>query len=746
MEYINELLARVHYLNHPYISITGAIGMLFMGAYVLSRDTKSELYRVYFTWNFILSLWFIGNGVSMFYYKNLEVAVIGFRIAYLGIPFIAPLSYHFYVTYFRKLKTPLFYTFYILALLESIYLIFTSDIRQGATTLFNVGLFWRGMPRFSYFLILGVTTFITGALISAFSFLRESRNEVNLFKKNQFRSLAIFFFAYSLGSIEWFVAFGIPMHAGWMAIPGFMGTMAYSIIHYRAMEVETVVHRTILWISTILLLVLPAGVVGLVLLNIISPSYIPLRIATLSVYLILFVVYYTRLRPRIDMMFRRRKYDYQTILGKVAEKIATTINIEDLTKQLLNEICETMYLRNSMLYVLSKDGKSYSLVGRRGYREVDGIRQRESLEVYTKEDKVKPGTSPADIKCENNTFCKWAVEHRDVIEKEQVEINPLYEGIRKEASGWFKEYDLELMVPLVLEDKVDAILGLGRKENLQSYTIKDLELLKKLGQEVGVTVFNALHYEDLAEKERLDEEMRMGRQIQVNLLPQKTPQIAGLIVQGLMNPAKEIGGDYYDFIIVSGRDELGIVIGDVSGKGVAAGLLMTMAKMAIHALSQHESSPRQILLKANTLLYDQIGGQKFMTLLYLLWQAKTKTLLYSSAGHEHILICRSGAGVVEAIVSGGFMLGMIPEISTFLEETRIPFEVNDKILLYTDGVTEAQNANGERFGLPKLKEVFLKHSLKPAAELMKSVKDEVYGFIGDHPQYDDITLVVLEAR
>ncbi|MFA5096559.1 MAG: PP2C family protein-serine/threonine phosphatase, partial [Candidatus Omnitrophota bacterium] len=238
---------------------------------------------------------------------------------------------------------------------------------------------------------------------------------------------------------------------------------------------------------------------------------------------------------------------------------------------------------------------------------------------------------------------------------------------------------------------------------------------------------------------------KLGREIQVALLPQVIPLVKGLIVQGLMQPAKEIGGDYYDFITLPREDELSIVIGDVAGKGVAAGLLMAMAKTAINTLSQEERSPRQILIRTNAILNKHIDAQKFMTLLYLRWQFDISTLTYSSGGHEHILLFRHSTKSLESIQSGGIMLGMIPDVGMFLEEKELLLAPEDKVLLYTDGVTEALDQSGQRFGLDRLKEAFAGHISKPALELMNAVKDEVYSFMGSCPQYDDITLVVLEA-
>jgi serine phosphatase RsbU (regulator of sigma subunit) len=519
----------------------------------------------------------------------------------------------------------------------------------------------------------------------------------------------------------------------------------YAIIRYRAMEIDTVIHKTVLWIISISFLVLPIGIIYGLFREWLAVLSMAKVTALVSLTLLVFLWYYQHLKPRIDHFFRRRKYDYQTILGKVAEKIATTISIEDLTRQLLNEVCEAMYLRNGVLLLLSRDGTKYYITGRRGYKEIGEIKQGDACDIFTAPERAKLEANQREISC-NALLAKWFSEHLDILEKEQVEVDPQYESIREEALTCFDVHDVEVVVPLVVKGQVNAILGLGKKENLQAYSRKDLELLKKLGEEAGVTVFNALHYEELAETERLEEEMRMGRQIQMMLLPQDAPTIAGLSVYGMMEPAKEIGGDYYDFITLPGKDALSIVIGDVSGKGVGAGLLMAMAKTAIHTLSQEQSSPRQILLRTNEILTQHIGGQKFMTMLYFMWRDDTKTLTYSSAGHEHILILRHHTGELEAIQSGGIMLGMMHDIDKFLEEKNIILASKDKILLYTDGVTEALNQGQERYGLDRLKESFKNHGDSPSQELMNLIRDEVYAFIGATPQYDDITLVVMEAN
>jgi len=766
MQTLNELLARVHYLNHPILSVVGGVSVFCIGFFVFFKNTKSPSYRAFFWWTICNGWWFICNGITMFFYRDIQLAVFWWRVAHTTVPPMSVAYYHFYLAQVGKInkKKNILYLFYGIAVLEIAYAWLFNDIKMGVYSFPNVGLVWRHYMRFSYFLVFGMAKYFIISLLTAIAFLGEYREESAALKKKQLKLLAIMFFVVIGGTTEWLVAFGIPLHIAWFFIPPFLVTFAYAIIRYKTLEIDTVIHRTIMWLATILLLIVPAGLLNAVLIKIFPALSLSILAVISTFYLFLFVTYYIRLRPRIDHFFRRRKYDYQTILGMVAERIATSISIEDLTNKFLTEVCEIIYLRNALLYILGKDAKHYNLTGRRGYKEKDGIKQPKELELVSEEAAgmaLPPGQRQLDWSA--SKMCQWLAEHQEILEKEQVEVDPQYAQIKDEALAWFKEQDIEVAVPLVFESKVHGVICLGKKENLQAYTIKDLELLHKLGQEAGVTVFNALHYEDLKEKERMDEELRMGRQIQMTLLPQTTPLIPGLNVQGLMQPAREIGGDYYDFITLPDKDSLSVVIGDVSGKGVAAGLFMAMAKTAIHTISQEESSPMRILLRTNQILHKHISGQKFMTLLYLKWQAQSHTLTYSSAGHEHILVYRSPAHQltrtpgqvfgeqghseqIEAIQSGGIMLGMLPDIDAYLEEKQINLEPGDKILLYTDGVTEALNQQGERFSLDRLKEAFQNHSQMPPEELMLAVKEDVYAYIGNYPQYDDITLVVMEAK
>jgi len=508
-----------------------------------------------------------------------------------------------------------------------------------------------------------------------------------------------------------------------------VASIFYSIVKHRLLDIDTVIHKTILWLLTILILIIPVGLIhGLLRIGMAKlPLIWVITIDTLI--LIAFLFYYHRLKPKIDHFFRRRKYDYYAVLAEIGQKIGSELDIDSVVNRLFKELKDVLYIRNGLVLVQQSGQLDYEEIGNVGYERISNDRKADkALVTY------------------QSTLGQWVNINQRIVEKEQVEIDPQYESIKQEVLYFMNQNSLEVTIPVVLENKVNALVGIGKKDNLQAYTLKDIELLEHLGKQIGITIDNALHHEDIVEKERLAEELRLGREIQMALLPQETPTIPGLTVYGLMQPAKEIGGDYYDFITLTKQNSLAIVIGDVSGKGVAAGLLMAMAKTAIHTISQEEPSPRQVLIKTNQILYKHLGSQKFMTMLYLSWNAQTRTLSYSSAGHEHILVYRADTKKVESILSGGFMLGMMPDIEHFLEDNNLDFNPRDKIILYTDGVTEAHDAENNFFGLEKLISIIEKSGQSASDELLNIIKQELYGFIGSREQYDDITVVVIERE
>ncbi|MCM8789706.1 MAG: SpoIIE family protein phosphatase [Candidatus Omnitrophica bacterium] len=652
LDKFKDLLAQLHYLNHPYLSAFTVVLILFPGIFVIVKNPKSELHRAFFWITFSIAFWFLGNTLSMLNADNIAKAIFWYKFGYTAVPFMTLTYYNFYLTHLKKNKRPLYFILFII-FLEFFYLWFSKDVNTGAYALPNVGVVWQGFPRFSYFLLFGMIKYFIITTITAFSFLSESKKEAGSLKGKQFKFLAIlFFFTTFGGSIEWLVTFDIPLHIAWTAIPIFTGLAAYTIIRYRAFEIDTVIHRTLLWALTVLLLILPVSLIISLSIDLLIRVSLFWKVTSLTTLLLIFLGYYFRLKPHIDHFFRRRKYDYHTALSQLPSKIGAELELSSLSKSLFSELNSLLYIQNSLLLVKFPDKNLFEEVASLGYDKL--------------KDKGIFKPKPAMLKFDSSLI-KQFQQTKQPLEKDLISIDPQYANIKTEAEGFFKDNSLELLIPIYLKDELKGLLGLGKKETLQTYTHKDIHLLEQLGLNLGISLDNALHHQDIVEKERLAEELRLGRDIQISLLPRVIPAIQGLKISGLMEPAKEIGGDYYDFL-PKAEDRVAIVIGDVSGKGVAAGILMAVAKTAIQTISSQNLKPKDILLKANEILYQYMNSEKFMTMLYLEYNDQNKLISYSSAGHEHILHFNQRENRCIPIKSGGFMLGMVPDIREMLEE------------------------------------------------------------------------------
>jgi serine phosphatase RsbU (regulator of sigma subunit) len=252
-----------------------------------------------------------------------------------------------------------------------------------------------------------------------------------------------------------------------------------------------------------------------------------------------------------------------------------------------------------------------------------------------------------------------------------------------------------------------------------------------------------------AEKERLEEELRIARTIQMSLLPKDRVSMPGLSIAALCLPANEVGGDYYDFIPLSdGR--LAILIADVSGKGTSAALYMAELKGLSLSLSRMYDSPRLLLIEANKILAANLDSRSFITMVYAVIDMKQRKMTYARAGHNPILQLSANGGrspraQVLAPDGLGLALDRGSQFEKILEEESIPLESGDLFLFFTDGVTEAMNDRSELFGDDRLRGILEENSDLPMEELRGKMVDEVFNFAGGAVQHDDMTMVLVKV-
>jgi serine phosphatase RsbU (regulator of sigma subunit) len=263
---------------------------------------------------------------------------------------------------------------------------------------------------------------------------------------------------------------------------------------------------------------------------------------------------------------------------------------------------------------------------------------------------------------------------------------------------------------------------------------------------MSASIEHLLHVQ--REKQRLDDELRIARDIQQSLLPEKPPVFPGLTIADLCVPAREVGGDYYDFFQLGPR-QLGVLVADVSGKGTSAALYMAELKGLMLALSHEERSPKRLLTRVNTLLADHLDNRSFITMTYAVIDLEARTLTHARAGHTPLLVASSEG--VEVLVPNGMVLGLrLPGIAhrfeSLLEEHTRAIAPGDAIVFYTDGITEAMDVTGELFTDAALSRIVLAHHTLDATGIRERVLREVKAFVGEAEPHDDMTMVIVKVE
>jgi serine phosphatase RsbU (regulator of sigma subunit)/anti-sigma regulatory factor (Ser/Thr protein kinase) len=324
-----------------------------------------------------------------------------------------------------------------------------------------------------------------------------------------------------------------------------------------------------------------------------------------------------------------------------------------------------------------------------------------------------------------------------VVEIEKLHLDsPALTALR--ASG------ARLIVPLVAQGELIGLLNLGSRLSDQDYTSDDRVLLNNLATQASpaVRVAQLVREQQIEaqQRERLEQELRVARLIQQTLLPKELPALNGWQVAAYYQPARAVGGDFYDFVdLPDGR--LGLVVGDVTDKGVPAALVMASTRSILRAGAQRFTSPGAILEYANDLLCPDIPPNMFVTCLYAVLDPNTGRLQFANAGHD--LPYRKSMSGVEELRATGMPLGLMPGMH--YDEREVLLQPDDTVLFYTDGLVEAHNPQREMFGFPHLKALLEDHP--GGLTTINYLLDQLRAFTGpDWEQEDDATLVVLQRE
>lgn len=315
------------------------------------------------------------------------------------------------------------------------------------------------------------------------------------------------------------------------------------------------------------------------------------------------------------------------------------------------------------------------------------------------------------------------------------------------GKGNMKSPDLvpAMLAPLYRGEEPLGLLIVARKPNARPFSANDFSVFQTAAEQSGFAMVSALTHKEATEKRKLESELKTASEIQRILLPEKDPQVQGWQIRGTNRPARYVSGDYFDYIEVD-SERTGVVIADVSGKGVAASLLTAMCRSVLRVAGAGALSPSAALARLNRILYPDVREDMFISLAYVLLNHAHGQVIMSRAGHDAPLLYRAETGEVERIKCPGLALG-IDEGPVFERVTRdhvFDMQTGDVLLLFTDGVNEAMDEHGEEFGMDRLTAIFRDHAAEGADSVMDTVTAAVAAFVGDHPQSDDITLIVVE--
>ena len=299
-----------------------------------------------------------------------------------------------------------------------------------------------------------------------------------------------------------------------------------------------------------------------------------------------------------------------------------------------------------------------------------------------------------------------------------------------------------IIIPLLYNQKLIGYILIG-KDRASILDEDDLNTLKSIGEYSAIAIQNHHLLQKSIEKERLEKELEVAREVQKKLIPDKTPSIKNLDIAFSFIPAFEVGGDYIDYFHLD-EENFGFIVADVSGKGISAAFYMAEVKGIFESLSKILTNPKDILIQANKILCKSLDRKSFVSVVYATINSKTGEIKIARAGHCPVLFLRNSE-VIELLPSGiAIGLDHSKLFENNLEEISLQLQTNDLLVFYTDGVTEARNQQLEEFGTERLNEIVKQSMNNSSQAVIQKIFEELTVFSKDYPQHDDITLLAIK--
>jgi sigma-B regulation protein RsbU (phosphoserine phosphatase) len=406
------------------------------------------------------------------------------------------------------------------------------------------------------------------------------------------------------------------------------------------------------------------------------------------------------------------------LLYRLSQAFNSTLDLDEVLNRVMDEVITTMHAERGFVMLVDPDGKTT-------FRAARGLEQK------TLEDP------------------QFQVS-RSVVEKVLHEGEPILtsdamsdERFNMRKSIMAMGLRAILCVPLKNKDTILGVIYVDNRLRAGIFQRDDLSLLASIADSAAIAIENARLYRLAIEQGRLERELQMARKVQSSLLPHELPQLPGWQFAARWQPAREVGGDYYDFIPLHDQ-QLGVLIADVTDKGMPAALFMAATRNFVRTSADGAGSPADCITRVNRLLHAESNDDMYASMFYALLDPVTGELTYVNAGHNPPLHLPARADKAIELERTGMWLG-VDENSKF-EQRAITLQHGDLLLLYTDGVTDALNAAGEEYGLERVREVMYQQCAASSEAISEALIQSLAAFTAGSAPFDDITLVLIKRQ
>jgi sigma-B regulation protein RsbU (phosphoserine phosphatase) len=516
-------------------------------------------------------------------------------------------------------------------------------------------------------------------------------------------------------------------------------SLAYVVVVHRAMDLRIILRqgtkyalaRTSLWfIRALTGLLLSLAVIHALRHNPVRPGDMVLVLSLAALLLVVRFRTTKVLSSWIDRKFFREAYSTEQVLGELATQAQGFTEIPALIRTVSDCIANALHVER--IAVLLRSGDTFRLQYATGLDLNGDVYLSDTSKTIDNLDLVK---RPASVYLDNPDA--WLLAATD--------------GER----AALRELGAEMLLPLRGRNRLLGVMALGPKRSEEPYSRSDRSLLQSVALHTGLSIENSelLHSlaQEAAQRERINREIEIAREVQERFLPQSVPVISGVELAGACRPAQGVGGDYYDFIEMkgpAGSDCLGIAIGDVSGKGISAALLMASLRASLRGLTRNSSGDLAVMMReVNQLVYEASASNRYATFFFAQFDPFRRTLIYVNAGHNApALLRRSVDGAAFEIVrleAGGPVIGLIEDCD--YEQSVLELRPGDVFLAFTDGISEAMNHDEEEWGEERLIERLAGCPEMPASAMVQCLMESADRFASGAPQHDDMTLLIMKV-